>query len=690
MANKVSSRLPKPIVSLRLECAELDVNFAMFLPLNNADRVPYQRILQALASVGLFGSGYDLGKAEELQKFEANLQHQDNVRKERHQFYKEVEKNSEHTAKTMQTMKRDYYREIDNLREQLNRKARNPNFEPDNVFFFDMGAYKLPSWETVADKLDDMRMQRELILKELGGSEKIMNVPMHMLCADCRNRFKGLDEQGSGWCCDRAVQTDASDLTCDAIVQTDEKSFRVLRKGAPSDCIESCAGSTRFEGSGAEQMTLGDGELSDEALDRWNALMDDDEFASQTWQGREDGNFGLNFRSNLCVESSEVGDNHDSTSSHQLGGGGSSEFRGDTFRNASSSRDRQGVAGEASDGDRLNSYVAEENDEERKPHIDRLVARDGDTNDACSQIDTLRVGENSTALRGRILSAEEKAERLQAVLVKTFANQALDQKRHGFRKLKDNWSARQMESIRKHVARQGRNPELEKEPKPNNNSLGSLKKPRNDFCLDSLPMLDGSHSESVERLDMELAGDTTDERTRRPASSGGERSTRNSPLGDEEQELDVEKRHLSLFGAGGRVVKLEIGLPSPSANKRNRLGNSFGNSFGKRVSPTEGLSSNARASSASRGSEILAGDRGLVSRQGVGLSASAGSLTLPSIDVRLKSHNSSSTSLSRKDFTSPEPYNSSFRSRRDVPTFSAPRQSPCSLGLNSVDGKRII
>jgi hypothetical protein len=108
----------------------------MFLTMNSADRVPYHRILQALASVGFFGSGYDLGKEEELQRFESTLQQQDNVRKERHQFYREVEKNSEYMTKTMQTMKRDYYREIDHLREQLSRKSRDPDFESENVFFF--------------------------------------------------------------------------------------------------------------------------------------------------------------------------------------------------------------------------------------------------------------------------------------------------------------------------------------------------------------------------------------------------------------------------------------------------------------------------------------------------------------------------------------------------------------------------
>jgi hypothetical protein len=136
MTQASSSRLPKPSISLRLECVELDVNFAMLLPMNNVDRVPYHRILQALASIGFFGSGYDLGKAEELQRFESTLQQQDTVRKERHQFYREVQKNSEYMTRTMQNMKRDYYKEIDNLREQLSRKSRDPNFEPDNVFFF--------------------------------------------------------------------------------------------------------------------------------------------------------------------------------------------------------------------------------------------------------------------------------------------------------------------------------------------------------------------------------------------------------------------------------------------------------------------------------------------------------------------------------------------------------------------------
>merc|ERR1719398_149125 len=119
-------------------------------------------------------------------------------------------------------MKRDYYRELDHLREQLSRKKRDPSIEPDNVWFFDVAAYRLPSWETIVEKLDAMRMKRELLLHQLGGRERIKRVPVNMLCQKCRSKFQDPDGEESSFCQNQYVQTDVQEVA-DAQAQTDAR-----------------------------------------------------------------------------------------------------------------------------------------------------------------------------------------------------------------------------------------------------------------------------------------------------------------------------------------------------------------------------------------------------------------------------------------------------------------------------------
>merc|ERR1719424_1834844 len=94
-------------VSIRLGCADLDLNLAMLLPVKSSEAVPFQKLLAAFASVGLFGSGYDVRHAQELNRFEAAVQSKESARRERHHFYHQVEKQHACLTETMQTMKRD-------------------------------------------------------------------------------------------------------------------------------------------------------------------------------------------------------------------------------------------------------------------------------------------------------------------------------------------------------------------------------------------------------------------------------------------------------------------------------------------------------------------------------------------------------------------------------------------------------
>jgi hypothetical protein len=125
----------------------------------------------------------------------------------------QVQKNHDRMAETLQHMKRDYYREVDHLRAQISLSKRDPNFEPDNVFFFDPSAYQIPAWEAVVEQLDDKRLQRELLAEQDGSS--IRHIPIHMVCQNCRNRFQ-LGELQS---VDETTQTEVL-CNCDCVDQT--------------------------------------------------------------------------------------------------------------------------------------------------------------------------------------------------------------------------------------------------------------------------------------------------------------------------------------------------------------------------------------------------------------------------------------------------------------------------------------
>jgi len=224
-------------VALRLESDDLALNLSMLLSANGKGRAPFRKVLAGLSWAGLMGPAFDTSQEIELDRFEASVQRSDALRRERHDFYTRVEGRFAELLDTMQRMKRDYYREIDHLREQLSRKSRNPDFEPENVVFFHPDGYKLPSWEDIVEQLDDMRMKRELLQTELGG-DRVRRVPVNMLCQSCRSKFQSPEEEQAAYQeehRDKAVQCQASDAlgdeSCGVSVQTDW--VGPLRVGGP-------------------------------------------------------------------------------------------------------------------------------------------------------------------------------------------------------------------------------------------------------------------------------------------------------------------------------------------------------------------------------------------------------------------------------------------------------------------------
>eukprot|EP00927_Polykrikos_kofoidii_P056451 TRINITY_DN50571_c0_g1_i1.p1 TRINITY_DN50571_c0_g1~~TRINITY_DN50571_c0_g1_i1.p1 ORF type:complete len:735 (+),score=108.54 TRINITY_DN50571_c0_g1_i1:74-2278(+) len=214
----IAPPMPAPCVSFRLECSELDLDAAVLLPAAPAhagDRAPFPKLMAALGTAGFFGTGFNLTDEVDLQRYEASIKKKASVQKEQYEFYKRVESQFNDMTRSMQAMKRDYYREIDHLREQLSRRERDPNFEADDsVTFFDPDGYRLPVWQDILEQLDDNRLKRDLLREQLGG-DRIRRVPLNMLCENCRNKFQTPEEEAKGAIaehpCEKSVQTGSCD-----------------------------------------------------------------------------------------------------------------------------------------------------------------------------------------------------------------------------------------------------------------------------------------------------------------------------------------------------------------------------------------------------------------------------------------------------------------------------------------------
>jgi len=178
-------------------------------------------------------------QATAAQAFDKKCQKLARLQKERHEFYEQVASKFERMAQTIQQLKRDYYREIDHLREQIRALKRDPLACLDSVVFFDPEMYKLPSWEDMLEHMDNNRMRREA-LKESGGVN-IKHVPVYMLCQSCRGKFQAqADESANKLCC-----TDASTQTEDALK---------LEEGSKVTClnaVQSGFDAVRFRNEGS-------------------------------------------------------------------------------------------------------------------------------------------------------------------------------------------------------------------------------------------------------------------------------------------------------------------------------------------------------------------------------------------------------------------------------------------------------
>lgn len=180
--------LEDPTLCFIVKSEELDLDFEMTVPVKITQGYTFHGLLASFAAAVPSEISASEKQAANVKCFEDVLQKALSLRDERHAFYAQVQTNFDRMADTLQRMKRDYYREVDHLRAQISLSKRDPDFQHDNVFFFDPTTYQIPAWETVVEQLDDRRLQRELLVEQGGNS--IRNVPVHMLCQNCRNRFQ--------------------------------------------------------------------------------------------------------------------------------------------------------------------------------------------------------------------------------------------------------------------------------------------------------------------------------------------------------------------------------------------------------------------------------------------------------------------------------------------------------------------
>lgn len=211
--------LDQPIIELRATCTELGLEFVVPTPFKAPEAHSLHGLTVALGTALLSDKSFNLGTATGADRFNELCRERASVLAERHDFYIEVQQNYEGMAQSLHIMQRDYYREIDFLREQISRLRKQPEHEVPEVTFLGRHSYKIPAWEDIVDVLDERRMRRELHIKD---DEPILTkVPMHMVCPSCRSHFtKGTFPDPSP--CEAAMQTEVLEC-CDAQTSTSEQ-----------------------------------------------------------------------------------------------------------------------------------------------------------------------------------------------------------------------------------------------------------------------------------------------------------------------------------------------------------------------------------------------------------------------------------------------------------------------------------
>lgn len=255
---KAAKSLEAPVMTIRADCQELGIDFAISIPMKTPESHSFQGLFTTLAQQVAQGNALDVRQFVDSKRFTERLERSLQARDDRHEFYTRIQKQFEHLTESVHLMKRDYYREIDRLREEIRKAKSDPTSPADSVIFFDPALYKIPTWETIVEKMDDLRMKRELLREQAGHSVK--HVPTFLLCQKCREKFE--DKDAPVWSKDQGVQTEG--VACeDSSVQVDEMAEPLTsRRGAPAQTDISAStvvASGKMEsGSQLEQRTSSD------------------------------------------------------------------------------------------------------------------------------------------------------------------------------------------------------------------------------------------------------------------------------------------------------------------------------------------------------------------------------------------------------------------------------------------------
>jgi len=211
--------LDDPRVSVRASCPELGLDHLIVLSVNGKRTDKLHDLVTDLATAIARGEAADMRMTVETRGFEVGLQKRADLQKVQHQFYIEMHKSFEQIVTLFQKAKHDYYKEIDHLRNQLSNQQRHPEAKPADVIFFDPDAYRLPSWQEIADRIDVKRWGP----KEGGDctSTGQFVIPFKMLCARCKVRSSesqdsnskiGEKQEQQEASTDQSTQTDSLDI----------------------------------------------------------------------------------------------------------------------------------------------------------------------------------------------------------------------------------------------------------------------------------------------------------------------------------------------------------------------------------------------------------------------------------------------------------------------------------------------
>lgn len=147
--------LEDPVVSLHVESLDLKVDLKIDLTVKPRGSKTLYGLLLAAADA------LESNSSLKIPLLNKRLERSIEERQERHLFYSKVAERYEEIACQMNNLKRDYFLEIDSLRQELAHTTNNPMYLARDVRFCDPALYKVPTWQEVVEQLNELRAKRD-------------------------------------------------------------------------------------------------------------------------------------------------------------------------------------------------------------------------------------------------------------------------------------------------------------------------------------------------------------------------------------------------------------------------------------------------------------------------------------------------------------------------------------------------